>query len=106
MANPTSQNGFRTALLSLAIGFILYLLIQSFANQFGFGELSVIGLTLYSIFSMAQTFKKMNYWSLAYLAGWLFAVYLLGPYLLSSWEVGLLTIIGSVFFIDKLLKKW
>lgn len=102
---PGPQHGFAAAITDIVVGVIFSAIITQIGGEIG--GIMLFLFSLLSIISMIELFSRMNHWSLAYLFGWIFGLILLGPYLLSTWEIMLSLMIGVIYAVLKgSRKKW
>ena len=77
---PKTYYGFKRALISIFIGFILAPILKYILNYYDLNELVII-LYLLSFLGFYLLYKKMKYWSIWYSFGWIIGILILYQFL-------------------------
>ena len=97
---PYTKHGFGRAVGEILSGFILSIVARAVFGSFAFL------FNLLSIVTVIILIDVIPYWSISYLFGWLLGLLLVGPYLMSWWELAIYLIIGGFFLWIKIRNKF
>jgi hypothetical protein len=103
---PTLEDGASTSLRGLTIGFVQSSLVIAVAASIaGLNPLLSAGLAALSLISLKELSHRMNYWGIAYTAGWGLGLWLIGPEVLSQWEYELTVLMVGSYLVLKIVHK-
>src|SRR2546425_57537 len=103
---PTFNNGLSTSSRGLIMGLVQSSVIIAVASAVaGLGVLASVGLLAVSILGLTDLSYRMNYWGIAYTVGWLIGLVLVGPSVLSGWELQVTEVLVVFFLALKTLRK-
>lgn len=102
---PHAQQGYKAAISSLVIGFIVPIMLDVFVDQGLISPLIGALLSILSIVGVIEMSLNMNYWGISYLGGWLFGMVLIGPHLMTGFELLVHLIIGGLYIGLKMYRK-
>jgi hypothetical protein len=97
---PGAEYGFKRAISEGLTGLVISAVITTYLKSTGDTWL----LILFNLASMASIFlfiKNIPFWSIAYLCGWLFSLFIIGQYLFEWWELLIYFIAGGLFLYIK-----
>ncbi len=103
---PTFDNGLSTSTRGLLMGLVQSSVVMAVASAFAsLGALASIGLLAVSILGLMDLSHRMNYWGVAYTGGWLIGLLLVGPSVLSGWELQATEVLAFFFLALKSVRK-
>lgn len=103
---PSFDNGLLTSSRGLLMGLVQSSIVMVAASAVtNLGVLASVGLIAVSILSLMNLSHKMNYWGIAYTAGWLMGLLLIGPSILSGWELQATGVLVVLFLALKASRK-
>jgi hypothetical protein len=103
---PTLENGLSTSTRGLIIGLVQSSVVMTMAAAVvSLGALASVGLLAVSILGLMDLSHRMNYWGVAYTGGWLIGLVLVGPSVLSGWELQATEVLVVFFLALKASRK-
>ena len=89
---PGFIHGLRRCFEIVIMGFVLALIIRTLLEVTGNHNLIIL-FDLLSILAIILLSTKIKYWSLAYLAGWIFG-FIIFSIILTPWEIALYLVVA------------
>jgi hypothetical protein len=101
---PTLGDGIERSVAEFIIPLFSYPVISYILGSFGLGW-AILIINLISIVGIIEIIHNMEYWSIAYLLGFIFGIIFITYQFMEWWEILLYIVVGGLFLSLKLKRR-
>ena len=103
---PKANHGYNRAIGEMASGFVFNAVLGVVIKTGLFPPILSALFSIIGIIANIELARKMNYWGITYLLGWIFATFFIGPFFYSAGFVFLQVIVGIIYLGIKINNRF